>query len=371
MDITYQLMIPLLQQIAKACHSYGWAIVLLTLMVRVILYPLVASSTRSMQRMSQLQPQIKEMQDRYKSDPELFQKKAMEFYQKNKINPVGGCLPMLIQLPILFALFSTFTGPPFGDKLIPVKIHVVAASDSAHVSKAGCSQANSAYVSENGQLAKLVVFPGDSTVTSGSTIDFGIRPIDGAVSGDFVTGWKITGNAHGAIIDKSGRAEFPDMGEVNVQAVIPGVAKNERFGFISNLGKVAKGMDLFKRENWDNVALIILFGVTMWLSQKLMVQPTSLSADSEQAKIQKQTQQIMPFTVTGMFFFVPLPSGVFLYMVVSNLMQAVQTWFIMRSPAPAVVLLSDEKTGSNTRAINSTENGGKQKSGKKKSKRKK
>src|SRR3990167_2940263 len=119
-------MIPILEAIAKACHSYGWAIVLLTVLVRILVYPLVSSSTRSMQRMAQMQPQLKIIQDRYKGDPEMFQKKAMEFYKKNKINPMGGCLPTLVQLPILFALFATFTGPPFGDKPIQVKIKVEA-----------------------------------------------------------------------------------------------------------------------------------------------------------------------------------------------------------------------------------------------------
>jgi YidC/Oxa1 family membrane protein insertase len=367
-DITYQLMIPMLQQIAKACHSYGWAIVLLTLGVRIVLYPLVATSTRSMQRMSQLQPQIKEMQDRYKDNPELFQKKAMEFYQKNKINPLGGCLPMLVQLPILFALFTTFSGPPFGNKPIPVKVNVVAASSAASVKKADISQATCPFVSENGQLAKLAVVPGDSTITAGSTVDFITRPVDGAVPGDFEPEWKIVGNTHGATIDKTGHASFPDTGEVQVQAVVPGVAKDEQFGLISNLGKVAKGLDLFKRENWDNLVLIVLFGATMWLSQKLMVQPSAMAADSEQAKIQKQTQQIMPFTVTGMFFFIPLPSGVFLYMVVSNLVQALQTWFIMRSPATALVTVSHEDV---PKEINSVKQGSGQGSGKKKSRRKK
>src|SRR5438552_12943296 len=128
-------MVPIMQWIAKACHSYGWAIVVLTILIRILLYPLVAASTRSMQKMAQLQPQLKVIQERYKGDPELFQKKATEFYQKNKINPLGGCLPTLVQLPIFFALFATFSGPPFGDKPIPVKVHVVAPSMSSEVKK--------------------------------------------------------------------------------------------------------------------------------------------------------------------------------------------------------------------------------------------
>jgi YidC/Oxa1 family membrane protein insertase len=345
-------MLPLLEAIAKACHSYGWSIVILTMAVRLAVYPLVASSTRSMQRMSQLQPKLKVIQDRYKDNPELFQKKAMEFYKKNQINPMGGCLPMLVQLPILWALFATFTGPPFGDKIIPVKVKVVTQAQASQVQHKEVSGGTSAYVWKNGKTAKVIVFPGDSTVVAGSTIDFGVRAVDGTLPPDFAPVWKISGakplQTNGAKIDDKGVATFPeatDNQELTVNAIVPGVAKNERFGFISGLGKVSKGMDLLKPENWDNLVLIALFGASMFLSQKLMVQPPAPGADPEQLLIQKQTQRTMPIAVTAMFFFVPLPSGVFLYMVVSNMIQSLQTWLVMRSPAPAIVDVHEGEGG--------------------------
>lgn len=386
MDITYSFMIPILEAIYQACHSYGWAIVLLTLLVRILVYPLVASSTRSMQRMSQMQPQLKAIQERYKNDPEMFQRKAMEFYQKNKINPMGGCLPTLVQLPILFALFATFTGPPFGDKPIPVKVKVVAAGQAGHLSRAEVSGANSPYVSSDGKLCKVVVFPGESTVAAGSTIDFGIRAVEGTMPADLKPEWRIHGDAHGATIDASGHAVFPQPGEVIVEAVIPGVAKNHSFYFINSLGKVATGLDLFKPNHWDILAMILLFGITMYLSQKLMVQPPQPNADPEQLLIQQQTQKTMPIAVTAMFFFIPLPAGVYLYMVVSNVIQSLQTWFIMRTPAPALIDVLAEGGGPPAAGVKSVEkNGGdggsearkpaggqpKRPSGKKKSKKKK
>ena len=347
MDITYSFMIPILEAIAKACHSYGWAIVLLTLLVRIVVYPLVASSTRSMQRMSQMQPQLKIIQERYKSDPELFQKKAMEFYKQNKINPMGGCLPTLVQLPILFALFATFTGPPFGDKAIPVKVKVEARGQSNQLTKAEASSSNSPYVSSQGMLSKIIVFPGDSTLSAGDSVDFGIRAIDGTMPDELKPQWRIHGDAHRATIDKKGHAVFPNPGDVVVEGVIPGVAKNERFGLINSLGKVVQGVALFKPENWDNLVMILLFGATMFLSQKLMVQPPSPNADKEQQLIQQQTQRTMPIAVTAMFFFIPLPSGVFLYMVVSNVIQSLQTWLIMRKPNATIVdILADGPTAS-------------------------
>jgi YidC/Oxa1 family membrane protein insertase len=338
-------MIPILVWIVKQCHSYGLAIVLLTVLVRILVYPLVASSTRSMQRMTKVQPLLKAIQEKYKNDPEQFQKKAMEFYQKNKINPTGGCLPMLVQLPILFALFATFSGPPFGDKAIPVKVKVVAKADASQVTKAEVSSANSPYVTRDGKLSKLVMFPGDSTVTAGESLDFGVRAVDGTMPPDLRPTWRLKGNKndlHGASIDDGGHAVFPEPGEVVVEAVIPGIAKNEPFGFIQSLGKSVQGTALLKPENWDNLIMIILFGATMFLSQKLMVQTpppadTTDPAALEQMKIQQDTQKFMPIAVTGMFFFMPLQSGVFLYMVVSNVIQSLQTWWIMRTPAPELI----------------------------------
>lgn len=376
MDITYSFMLPVIEEIAKFCHSYGWAIVFLTLLVRIIVYPLVASSTRSMQRMSQLQPQLKAIQERYKDNPEKFQQKAAEFYQKNQINPIGGCLPTLVQLPILFALFAAFTGPPFGDKGIPVKIHVVSQQEAAQVKKAEASGGNSAYVSKEGNLAKVIVFPGDSTVVAGDQIVFGTRAIEGALPPEFKPEWKIQGDAHGATISADGTAVFPQTGEVTVEAMVPGIAKSESFGFITSLGKVSKGLELLQPGNWDNLFLILMFGATMYLSQKLMVQPQPANADPEQVLIQKQTQRTMPIALTAMFFFIPLPSGVFLYMVISNIIQSLQTWFIMRKPAPAIIdVLGDGPPAKSSKSMEGkvldvVDNGDGAEEGKKKRKKK-
>lgn len=350
MDITYSFMIPIIEWIAKQCHSYGWAIVFLTVLVRILVHPLVVSSTRSMQRMALVQPQVKAIQERYKNDPDQFQKKAMEFYQKNKINPVGGCLPTLVQLPVLFALFAAFTGPPFGDKAIPVKVKVLTAGVTTGVTRAEVSGANSPYVAPDGALCKLVVFPGDSTVVPGDSVDFGLRAVDGTMPPALKPKWEVKGpdkDKHGATIDDKGHAVFPQSGEVTVEALVPGIAKNERFGFLNSLGKVTQGTALFKPENWDNLIMILLFGITMFISQKLMVQPQSPTMDPEQMAIQQQTQKTMPIAVTAMFFFIPLPSGVFLYMVISNVLQSFQTWWAMRTPAPALVdVLADGPSGS-------------------------
>lgn len=84
---------------------YGLAIVLITVIIKALFWPLTAVSTRSMKRMALLQPQMKALQEKYKSDSKKMNMKLMEFMKENKVNPLGGCLPMLIQIPVFFGFF--------------------------------------------------------------------------------------------------------------------------------------------------------------------------------------------------------------------------------------------------------------------------
>ena len=85
--------------------NYGVAIILLTVLSKVLFYPLTVKSMRSMKAMQTLQPQINALRNKYKSDPQRLQRESLELYRKNKVNPVGGCLPMLAQIPIFYALY--------------------------------------------------------------------------------------------------------------------------------------------------------------------------------------------------------------------------------------------------------------------------
>ena len=86
--------------------SYGIGIILLTIVVRIILLPLTISQTRSMARMQMLQPELKEIQKQFKDDQQRMQQEVMAFYKKNNVNPLSGCLPLILQMPIFFALFQ-------------------------------------------------------------------------------------------------------------------------------------------------------------------------------------------------------------------------------------------------------------------------
>jgi YidC/Oxa1 family membrane protein insertase len=87
-------------------HSWGIAIILLTFLVKAVLFPLTYKSTQSMNAMRSLQPEVEKLKEKYKGDREKLNVATMQLYQKNKVNPLGGCLPMLLQMPIWFALYS-------------------------------------------------------------------------------------------------------------------------------------------------------------------------------------------------------------------------------------------------------------------------
>jgi len=86
--------------------SYGIAIILITVALKILLYPLTNKQMKSMRAMQQLQPKVKEVQERYKKNPQQAQKAVMQLYKANKVNPLSGCLPLLVQMPILIAFYQ-------------------------------------------------------------------------------------------------------------------------------------------------------------------------------------------------------------------------------------------------------------------------
>ncbi len=90
----------------KVTGNYGWAIVLLTIIVRIPFIPLVNKSQKSMKKMQEIQPRMAEIREKFKKDPQRMQREMMELYKTHKVNPVGGCLPILLQIPVFFALYK-------------------------------------------------------------------------------------------------------------------------------------------------------------------------------------------------------------------------------------------------------------------------
>ncbi|HTE04034.1 MAG TPA: YidC/Oxa1 family membrane protein insertase, partial [bacterium] len=104
-----------LVQILNVFHgwigSYGLAIILLTLVIRLTLHPLTRKSLKSMKAMQALAPQMAVLREKYRDDPRAMNTEMMNLYRANSVNPFSGCLPQLVQLPVLYALFAALRRP--------------------------------------------------------------------------------------------------------------------------------------------------------------------------------------------------------------------------------------------------------------------
>ena len=363
--ITYHFILPMLEFFKNSLGSYGWAIVIVTILVKAVLYPLTKQQTKSMQKMQALQPKIKLLQDRfnqqkdrYKDRPaklkeaqENFQKEMMEFYKTNKVNPLGGCFPMLFQLPILIALFWAFNGSPFKPVAITVPVEILSQDQALHEQIIGSSKPT-IFVDKNGSKSRLVLNPGKVKVPVGKEVKYKVyslqentREINNLIK------WKLSDKPYftpgsksknlSAIadisIDSSNNAviKTKDTGHVYLNAILPGTSENESFLFIKGLGKTGAVDPETGELNIDVAILVFLFAITIWLSGKVTASATPPSSDPKQAQMQKTLQKIMPVMVGFMILFFPVPAGVLLYFVVSGIIQALQTWMVMRKPISA------------------------------------
>jgi YidC/Oxa1 family membrane protein insertase len=105
--------VQLLQFFHSFTGNYGWAIIILTTLIQVALYPLTASQMKVAADLKKINPRMKEIQEKYRDKPEELQRRMMELYREHKVNPFGGCLPLLLQLPILWALFASLSTFPY------------------------------------------------------------------------------------------------------------------------------------------------------------------------------------------------------------------------------------------------------------------
>ncbi len=106
--ISEYILLPLFTFLHTFIPNYGWVIIVLTILIKIALYPLTQKSYASMKKTQLLQPEIQKIKEKYKGDQQRIQKETMALYSKYGVNPAGGCLPTLLQMPILFALFTFF-----------------------------------------------------------------------------------------------------------------------------------------------------------------------------------------------------------------------------------------------------------------------
>ena len=360
--ITYSVFIPLLDTIHKflssvGLFSYGWAIVFLTAGVKLILTPLTFKQIKSARKMQAVQPKLKTLQDdfkkrevRLKSDPERlnqartdFQQKMMGFYKENDINPLGGCLPLLVQMPILLGLFWTFSGSPFKQKPIMVDVKVVSEAE-AHKKNIKPYGKGEIFVDANGQRARIILNAKKITLIEGENFSVQASKTEGeAEFRSQAVIWEFFGASQAnefvglETSPGTGMAQITALkagGGAKIQALLPKTIDHDHFFFISDLGNTGVMDEKSKKVNYDIVILVLLFGISIWLSTKLNTpKPVVLKpgeVEDAQAAMQKSMSTMMPIMMTGMMLFVPLPAGAFLYMIVSSFIQAAQTFFAQK-----------------------------------------
>lgn len=341
--LSNNIMLPILDFFHQIVPSYGFAIIALTLVIRFALYPLSAKSIRSMRRMRVAQPamqkRVKEVQERYKDDPEK-QRQAMSEVYKEYGNPLGGCFPVILQMPILFALFATLRGSPFADVDYTVDMQIFPREQIEQVQpETLTTKAENVYITKDIHYKILGVLPSENLGVGQTTrLEFqteegkSLSQLTEEKESQLTPQLEVVKGEERVKIEEDGTIRAIAPGEVSIKASLPGVAKNEGFLFIEKLGRVgAVGED--GRIHWDIFGMVLFFGISLYANQKLSGQQNK-GGDSSQQQQQQLVSQITPILFTGMFLFFPLPAGVLMYIVLANIFQTLQTLILMREPLP-------------------------------------
>ena len=329
MDFT-AFTVGILKTLEHFAGSYGMAIVLLTVLVRVVMWPLGVSQQKSMRKMQQLQPKLKELQNRYKNDPKVMQTKMMEFYKEHNFNPFGGCFPLLIQMPIFIMLYSALMSPQFIDIAGKSSFLFINRLDNPIRSHAGKIGSNIFGVEKNDKFSTL------KTITvytdKGAVKDVQIKDPKKAIDnqGEIIPGQPMDLKLNMDQIDLPFN-QLDKIQKADVKVFNNGTKEIENVTFTKRDSMLAAQVKTQKAETTfhpDVFVLLILFGITMFFSQKLMSATSSAATDPQQKAMQDQMSNIMPIMITGTFIFVPIPAGALLYMVVSNIIQVIQSFVI-------------------------------------------
>jgi len=340
--LSNNVMLPILDFFYGVVPSYGLAIVALTLVIRFALYPLSAGSIRNMRRMKVAQPmmqkRMKEVQERYKDDPTK-QQEAMSGLYKEFGNPLAGCFPVVLQMPILFALFATLRGSPFADVTYNVNVQVLPQEKIEQVQPQSFStKPQNIYVDDGVHVPVSAIIPDGNRLAVGEEGQIQFLSDDGQTLSQLVEEegsdysltptWSVTSGDSNVQVDESGHVYAIQPGDATIQAKVPGLAANKGFLFIKALGRVgATNSD--GSINFDIVGMVLFFGISLYVNQLLSGQNSS-SSNPQQDTINK----ITPVLFSGMFLFFPLPAGVLMYMVIANIFQTIQTFILSREPLP-------------------------------------
>lgn len=318
-----------LKMLAQFVGSYGIAIIILTIIVRMFLWPLNVSQQRSMRQMQTLQPKLKAIQERYKNDPQKMQMKLMEFYKEHKFNPMGGCLPLLVQMPVFILLYSALMSPQF--------IQMAGDSSFLFINSLATTLRATAGISNDGVMgvSKYDTFILGKTATvylptetlQNVKVDKPNKALE--IQGELTPGEDIDFKVSLDQLDlKFSQLDMIQKADLDITDM--NTKETEKVTFIRKGGLLVASLPSKAVErsfHWDVLILIALFGLTMWLSQKLMMaqNKNQMSDDPTQQAIQKSMGTFMPVMIIATFVIIPIPAGVLIYLIVSNIIQVLQT----------------------------------------------
>jgi YidC/Oxa1 family membrane protein insertase len=348
--ISNNIMLPILDFFYGIVPSYGLAIVALTVVIRFALYPLSAGSIRSMRRTRIAQPlmqkRVKEVQEKYKNDPPKQQEEMSAIY-KEFGNPLSGCLPLVFQMPVLFALFATLRGSPFSNIDYSINVNVVPKDQIAQIQPQKFnSEPHNVYFNDNFHAPVIADIPTGNVLGEGQSAKVSFQTADGKPLAEMISQypnskiapvWTVAKGEDKVKIAADGTIEAIAAGEATIKGTVQGIAADTGFLFIDALGHVG-AMDPDGKIHWDVLGMIIFFGLSLYVSQNLTgatkTNPADAADNPEKAASQQAVNKFTPIIFSGMFLFFPLPAGVLMYMVIGNIFQTAQTYFLSKEPLP-------------------------------------
>ena len=341
--ISTNIMLPILDFFFRIVHSYGFAIIALTLVVRFAVFPLSAGQIRNMRKMRITQPLMKErqaeIQQRYKNDPQKQQEEMGKLMQELG-NPLAGCLPLLLQMPILLALFATLRGSPFSDINYTVDLQVLPREQIALVQRQPyATKPQNVYIDESLHYPITAFLPQGNKIAPGEQLKIDLQNDQGKSLSQLATEapennlkptYEVLKGQELVQVNEDGSIVALAPGDASIKVIVPGIAANTGFLFIEALGRIgATGAN--GEIHWDILAMVIAFGISIYVNQEL----SGAGAPSGGAAQQQQTvNKITPIIFSMMFLFFPLPAGVLMYILTANIFQTIQTVILMREPLP-------------------------------------
>jgi YidC/Oxa1 family membrane protein insertase len=342
--LTNNIMLPILDFFYGIVPSYGLAIIALTLVIRFAVFPLSAGQIRNMRKMRIVQPLMKERQEKikqqYKNDPAKQQEEMAKVMQELG-NPLAGCLPLLLQMPILFALFATLRGSPFTNIPYTIDLQIFPQEQIERIApQAFATKPQNIYIEDGVHYPITAFLPSGNKLAVGEKAKVELQTPEGksfsSLLTDYPNGhlqpkWEVTKGSERVKINDDGTIVPLEPGDATIQVTIPGLAADKGFLFIKALGQVGV-TDTDGNINFDILGMVLFFGISIYINQQLT---GGAPSGSGQAAEQQQTiNKLTPVLFSAMFLFFPLPAGVLMYIVVANLFQMGQTWFLMQEPLP-------------------------------------